>query len=189
MLFLLWLVSSKQFHILDYYSLAKNIVVPKSPAAESPQRNLTGPPRVIRDIIADLHNTIQNWNSQHIKGCTLVKQISSWKANEVKLYGPELEDLATQLSVVMSALRMNCDTLNLIQSQAEAFTKLPGLQNPVFFSLSAQDMSRLISDICMAYNEEIKVCVVICLLVKASLSLVLDEAVCIRKYTSFKKKR
>jgi len=132
--------------------------VPKSPAAESPQKNLTGPPRVIRDIIADLHNTIQNWNSQHINGCTLVKQISSWKANETKFYSPELEELTTQLSVVVSALRINCDTLNLIQSQAEAFTKLPGLQNPVFFSLSAQDMSRLISDICRAYNGEIKVC-------------------------------
>lgn len=166
--------------------------MPKSPAAESPQRNLTGPPRVIRDIIADLHNTIQNWNSQHIVGCSLVKQISSWKANEIKFYGPELEDLATQLSVVVSALRINCDSLNLIASQAEAFTKLPGLQNPVFFSLSAQDMSRLISDICKAYNGEMKVCIGIChlcLLFVSAGSLVLDKAVCTGKYTTFKKKR
>ncbi|XP_066253644.1 cyclin-dependent kinase 2-interacting protein [Euwallacea similis] len=133
------------------------IVLHKSPAAESPQRNLTGPPRVCRDIIADLYNNIQSWNSLHIKGCSILKQISTLKANEPRLYTSELEEYTNQLDIVVSGLKKNYAIFQLLSSQVEAFSRLPNISEPVFFSLKSAKIFEIFQFICKAYEKEFKV--------------------------------
>ncbi|CAG9766197.1 unnamed protein product [Ceutorhynchus assimilis] len=132
------------------------ITLHKSPAAQSPQRNLTGPPRVIRDIIADLYNNVQRWNKLHIQGCALVKQIAAIKAGDPRKYSSQLEEYTTELYGVFSGLKLNNEIFILLISQSEAFSKLPNVSDPVFFSLSASSISKLIREICEAYGKEIQ---------------------------------
>jgi hypothetical protein len=53
--------------------------------AESPVKNilqcgnLTGTPRRVRDLAADLFNLIQKWNTQHLHGVQILNTIMSMK--------------------------------------------------------------------------------------------------------------
>ncbi|XP_025835218.1 uncharacterized protein LOC112905961 [Agrilus planipennis] len=60
-------------------------IVKGSPA--SSERNLTGSPRVAKDIIADVYNAIQHWNDHHIKGQLVLESIAhSRNINEAMFY-------------------------------------------------------------------------------------------------------
>lgn len=142
---------------IDGSSTFSSVTLLASPAAGSPQKNLTGPPRIIRDIIADLHNNIQRWNTLHIKGCTLIKQIAALKADSINTYSSQIEDCIGELFTVIQNLGGNDDCFTLLIRQTKAFAKLPDLTNPVFFSLDAVNIALLVNDICEAYKKELQV--------------------------------
>ncbi|XP_019879750.1 uncharacterized protein LOC109607713 isoform X2 [Aethina tumida] len=80
------------------------VKLPQSPAAGALQKNLTGSPRVARDIVADLYNNIQKWNDFHIKGSTIVKKIVAVKSESQENYTIELEEYTKALFEVMTSL-------------------------------------------------------------------------------------
>ncbi|XP_050301237.1 cyclin-dependent kinase 2-interacting protein-like [Anthonomus grandis grandis] len=131
-----------------------SVTLHKSPAAQSPQKNLTGPPRVIRDIIADLYNNIQRWNSLHIKGCSIVKEIASVKADTPKTYSTRLEECITSLYAVVEGLKINNDVFSKLVTQVYAFGRLPNIDDTVFFSLSASNIAERCVEVCEAYKKE-----------------------------------
>lgn len=63
------------------YILLPNTKIPtflvhESPGSKTTQRNLTGYPRIIRDLSADIFNDIQQWNGLHIRGAKMIKEIA-----------------------------------------------------------------------------------------------------------------
>ncbi|KAH1007466.1 hypothetical protein HUJ04_004694, partial [Dendroctonus ponderosae] len=132
------------------------VIVQTSPAAESPQKNLTGHPRVIRDIVADLYNNVQRWNSLHIQGCGIVKQIASMKADTGQTYPPHLDEHINELQSVVQSMTNMFNVFAKLDEQATAFAKLPNLWNPLFFSMDAFSLTRLIKDICEVYMTAFK---------------------------------
>lgn len=65
-------------------------------------KNLTGTVRLIRDLTADIHANIQQWNNFHIQGITYLKDITEKKHNNN--YSDILQDLCDKLENV-------CDNL------------------------------------------------------------------------------
>lgn len=65
-------------------------------------RNLTGTIRRIRDLAADIHANIQQWNNLHIQGITYLKDITQEKHD--KNYSKILQDLCDKLENI-------CDNL------------------------------------------------------------------------------
>lgn len=129
----------------------------ESPGSGSPQKNLTGPARIIKDIIADLYNNIQRWNSHHINGCSIVKQIASIKSDTPKISSIQLEESVNELYSVVQQLEINRNVFITLINQCEAFPKLPNVENPVFFSLEASNIAHYVNSISLAYINEFKV--------------------------------
>ncbi|GJQ66055.1 tun [Trypoxylus dichotomus] len=82
---------------------AGNIEITYSPITlqQSPgytSKNLTGLPRVAKDIAADVYNSVQKWNDSHIQGASIVKQIVNLKCNNKKKYPNGLEELIDELA-------------------------------------------------------------------------------------------
>lgn len=65
-------------------------------------KNLTGPARRIRDLTADIHAGIQQWNTLHLHGVTLLKAITQEKQNES--YSQGLQKLCDELEIVCDGL-------------------------------------------------------------------------------------
>ncbi|RZC38101.1 uncharacterized protein BDFB_006101, partial [Asbolus verrucosus] len=128
--------------------------VPESPAAASPQKNLTGLPRVVRDLVADVYNNIQKWNDLHIKGANIVKQVASLKSNNPKDFSLDLEEFMNELYTTVQALRHYKDALLSFTSQMKALPKLQKESEQLFISLSARSMSNLVEEISKAYEAE-----------------------------------
>ncbi|KAL1513506.1 hypothetical protein ABEB36_002910 [Hypothenemus hampei] len=133
------------------------VKLPKSPAAQCNQRNLTGAPRVIRDIVADLHSNIQIWNDIHTKGVDQVWKYMNLKLTTTEIYTLELDLSMKEMELVKNDLRNAYNQFNLLENRCEAFSKLPNMPSPVFFSLSAKEIYKLFGEICEAYRKESKV--------------------------------
>lgn len=123
----------------------------------SSQRNLTGLPRVAKDIAADVYNNIQKWNDLHIQGAQTVKEIAGQiTSNQMKLT-PEIENLTEQLHDVLQNLRIYANALEFLASQMKAVAMLREENTPSFLSLSANSLADIVKQIADAYREEFKV--------------------------------
>jgi hypothetical protein len=131
--------------------------VPQSPAAGSPQKNLTGLPRVVRDLVADVYNNIQWWNDLHIKGATVVKEIASLKSNNPKDFCSGLEQLTNELYTLVQSLKQFKDGLLVYTTQIMASVKLQKDPEPLFISLDMSAVARLVEEIAKAYEAEFSV--------------------------------
>lgn len=75
----------------------------ESPGSRIPhQMNLTGNARIVRDLAATIHASIQQWNNVHLDGLSLLKAITQLKTNTG--YPKGLEYLCDDLE-------KNCDKL------------------------------------------------------------------------------
>ncbi|CAH0551557.1 unnamed protein product [Brassicogethes aeneus] len=133
------------------------VILPVSPAAGSPQKNLTGSPRVARDIVADLYNNIQRWNDLHIKGSNIVKQIAVFKSDNPNKFTPELEDYTNALYEVVVSLVVYRNCFENLTSQIKALSKLNKEKEILFISLNGIELSNLVESISLAYRDEFKV--------------------------------
>lgn len=140
------------------FGLSLIILVRESPAAGSPQRNLTGTPRIVRDLVADLYNDIQHWNASHIKGAGIVKEISSIKSDNPSDFSERLEELSSDLYSIVQALKGFKNALQLYSSKMVAIAKLQNEHEPIFISLHAESILNLVNEIVEAYAAEFKVC-------------------------------
>ena len=74
-------------------------IVPES-IGVSPGKNLTGNPRVARDLIVDIHNNIQKWNNFYLEGLKIVKEIIKIKENET--FPEDLKEPCLKLEKICS---------------------------------------------------------------------------------------
>ncbi|XP_033340623.2 cyclin-dependent kinase 2-interacting protein isoform X1 [Megalopta genalis] len=65
-------------------------------------RNLVGSARHIRDMAADIHTIIQQWNTAHLQGVALLKDITQEKQNTS--YSQVLQELCDKLEHICDAL-------------------------------------------------------------------------------------
>lgn len=128
----------------------------QSPAA-SPQKNLTGPPRIVKDIAADIFNTIQKWNNFHIQGCHIVKQIGFIKSEIFGSYSPELEEETDKLYKVLQNLMSCVEIFKKLVTQMSALEKLQNKDEVLFMSCTIKELKDYISCITSAYLKEFTV--------------------------------
>ncbi|CAG9863318.1 unnamed protein product [Phyllotreta striolata] len=131
--------------------------ISQSPVATSPGKNLTGPARVARDITADLFNTVQVWNDNHIKGAQIVRDIALLKGDNLDEYSKGLEDCTNNLHDLVQKLNSCVELFSKYRNQIAALKKVERRNDPLFISLSISDIERLIIVIVEGYLEEFKV--------------------------------
>lgn len=131
--------------------------MPESPVAGSPNKNLTGLPRVARDIAADVYNNIQKWNNKHIDGANIVKDIAVLKANNSEQFPDGLESLVKKLYDTVQNLSIYSNALIFLSSQMKALAKLHTQTNPLFISMSIDKLTSLVQEVSDAYKAEFKV--------------------------------
>ena len=127
----------------------------ESPGSSS--NNLTGLPRLIRDLVADVYNTIQKWNDCHIQGSNLAKQILNYVANNKIKLTDELDCLMRQLEDTFLQISAHENMLQSFPSQLNSVNKLHGSIEPIFISLSLRQLSNLVQEISSAYKRELQV--------------------------------
>lgn len=137
--------------------LFNHILVPESPAASTPQRNLTGLPRVARDIAADIYNNIQQWNDLHIRGASVVKEIALLKSDTSKLHPEGLESLVVILNDTVSAMKVIVDNLDTGTQQLKSVTHLHKSPVPLFLTWPTVKYSNVSAKIYEIYRQEYKV--------------------------------
>ncbi|KRT79142.1 hypothetical protein AMK59_6621 [Oryctes borbonicus] len=131
------------------------ITLQQSPSC-SP-KNLTGLPRVAKDIAADVYNSIQKWNDSHIQGASVVKQIINLKCNNKERYPNGLEELINELDEVVHRLSLHGSSISFLSNQISSLSRLHKEQIPLFISLTALELSNLVDNIAKAYKSELMV--------------------------------
>lgn len=143
---------------LDGIIIKLIVAVPQNPGASS--KNLTGLTRIAKDIAADVYNSIQKWNENHVQGAALVQKIIHTKFNDNKRFSLELEQLINELGETVCRLSVNSNSLTFLSKQISALTKLHKGELPLFITLSTQKFSNLIEDIAKAYKLELAVIII-----------------------------
>lgn len=131
--------------------------MPESPAAISGQKNLTGLPRVARDIAADVYNNIQKWNDCHITGSKITRDIVQLKSNSETTYPEGLENFTTDLHEIVQKLSGISGALEFLASQMMSLVKLHKKITPLFISLNNEQLASIVQTIAEAYKAEFKV--------------------------------
>lgn len=121
------------------------------------QRNLTGVARVARDIAADVHNNIQKWNTYHVKGAGVVKEIGKILCDNPRKLTPEVERLTIELRSVVDSLQIFAKALDFLANQMTALINLHKGPEPLFISLSMEQLSDIVHSIADAYRGEFNV--------------------------------
>lgn len=132
------------------------LLVRQSPAA-SPKKNITGPPRIVRDIAADLYNTIQKWNNLHIQGCQIVKQIGLIKSEILGSYSSELEEETDKLYKIVQSVIPYGNVFKKLASQMCALEKLQNKNEVLFISCTLNELKDYLDSITSAYVKELTV--------------------------------
>ncbi|GLV46382.1 uncharacterized protein CBL_20724 [Carabus blaptoides fortunei] len=132
------------------------VVLPESPAGTTLQRNLTGLPRVARDIAADIYNNIQHWNVLHIRGASVVKEMALLKSDVRQLHPAGLESLAVTLNDAVSAMNVIVDNLDTSVQQLKSLIHLHKSPVPIFLSWPVGKYSEVCERISQAYRQEYK---------------------------------
>ncbi|KAL3287637.1 hypothetical protein HHI36_002106 [Cryptolaemus montrouzieri] len=132
------------------------VMVKESPVAASPGKNLTGSPRVARDVVADFYNTIQKWNDVHIRGAHIVKQIASIKAENLNSYPDILESPILDLFNLCKMCSDICLEMSNFSKRMIALSKLHKEETYLFISLTVEEMADNMNTVYKAYDKELK---------------------------------
>ncbi|XP_076182405.1 cyclin-dependent kinase 2-interacting protein-like isoform X2 [Ptiloglossa arizonensis] len=144
--------------IKDLYTRRMNkeqfspIIKPSS--AKPPQgRNLVGSARHIRDLVADIHANIQEWNTAHLQGVTLLKHIMLEKRDES--YSQTLQELCDNLENVCDESVVK--NLAQITHKIKIIISLEKNMDKLFTTWSTVKFGQIAELIHSAYSQEIKV--------------------------------
>ncbi|KAG5860351.1 hypothetical protein JTB14_006714 [Gonioctena quinquepunctata] len=140
----------------DTPSKFQPLMVPKSPIASSPQKNLTGSIRVAKDLVANLFNTIQSWNEHHSEGAQYVKQIALIKSGNLKEYSPILEEHTNDLYTIVQKMKSIEKLLGVFSTQMRALDKVDRKSETLFLSLNTEALVELVETVVDAYSREFK---------------------------------
>lgn len=135
----------------EQFSPVQKILSPRSGQG----KNLTGYVRHIRDLAADIHENIQNWNTLHLQGVTLLKNITQLKQDES--YPQDLQELCDRLENICDALDDIVKGLGEIAHQMKITASLETRTEKLFITwpnVKFEHVAKLIYD---AYSQETKI--------------------------------
>ncbi|XP_011154427.1 cyclin-dependent kinase 2-interacting protein [Harpegnathos saltator] len=118
-------------------------------------KNLTGLARHIRDLVADIHTNIQQWNSLHLQGIICIKNITQEKqANNY--YSTILQDLCDKLENICDNLDSKVRNLDQIKHQLKTLPALQKTLDKLFITWPTTKFGEVAEIICEAYHKEAK---------------------------------
>ncbi|XP_046431900.1 cyclin-dependent kinase 2-interacting protein-like [Neodiprion virginianus] len=129
------------------------LVISESPVTKTSQRgNLTGTPRRVRDIAADIHSSIQQWNSVHLHAVPILKNICQIKVDEK--YPDGLQDSCDVLEVDCNALDEIVASLKLLAHQIKVAASLHRAAENMFLTWPIDKFGDVAEKIYEAYRDE-----------------------------------
>lgn len=126
-----------------------------SPGKVTQGKNLTGSARHVRDLTADIHASIQQWNTLHLQGVTLLRNITGAKQDES--YSPSLQELCDKLEAVCNGLDDIVLNLGQIAHQMKITTSLDNSPHKLFATWPSSKFGQVAESIYNAYSREVKV--------------------------------
>ncbi|XP_048514465.1 cyclin-dependent kinase 2-interacting protein-like isoform X2 [Athalia rosae] len=128
----------------------------ESPVAKTPQRgNLTGNPRLVRDIAADIHSSIQQWNNVHLHAVPILKNICQLKIDEK--FPDGLQDLCDILEKDCQTLDEIVCTLKLLSHQMNVVASLNKGPENLFLTWPTYKFGEVTEQIYNVYKDEAEV--------------------------------
>ncbi|KZC05182.1 PREDICTED: cyclin-dependent kinase 2-interacting protein-like [Dufourea novaeangliae] len=118
-------------------------------------KNLVGPARHVRDLTADIHACIQQWNAVHLQGVVLLKDITQEKQDEC--YSSVLQELCDKLEHVCDAQDAIVKNLAQIAHQIKIVTSLEKNVNKLFTTWPAVKYGQIAELIYNVYLQEAEV--------------------------------
>ncbi|XP_076247228.1 cyclin-dependent kinase 2-interacting protein-like [Calliopsis andreniformis] len=135
----------------EQYSPVSKVLSPKSTLG----KNLTGSARHVRDLAADIHANIQQWNTAHLQGVTLLKNITQEKQNET--YSQNLQELCDKLENICEILDNVVRNLAQIAHQMKVTTSLEKTTDKLFTTWPGVKFGQVAELIHNAYSQEAKI--------------------------------
>ncbi|KAL2720949.1 cyclin-dependent kinase 2-interacting protein-like isoform X1 [Vespula squamosa] len=120
-------------------------------------KNLTGTVRHLRDLTADVHRIIQQWNNSTLEGINILKSIIQEKSN--KNYTIQLQDYCDNLEEICHTLSNLVKALERIVHQINALTTLDKTTTKLFttWPISAFGIRRTVEMIYTTYSNEMQI--------------------------------
>lgn len=118
-------------------------------------RNLTGSARHIRDLIADIHKNIQIWNTLHLEGIILLKNIIQIKQNDS--YSEILQEQCDKLENICDSLNIIVENLAQITQRIKITASLETNMHKLFITWPNLKFGEIAQSIHDAYSRELKV--------------------------------
>ncbi|XP_026827599.1 cyclin-dependent kinase 2-interacting protein [Ooceraea biroi] len=126
-----------------------------SPSKLSQGKNITGIARHVRDLTADIHANIQQWNGLNLQGIDYLKLIIHEKQD--KGYSENLQDLCDKLENICNNLDDIVKKLDEIKHQLKTITALQETPTKLFMNVSTSTFGETAETIYEAYCEEAKI--------------------------------
>ncbi|XP_032672287.1 cyclin-dependent kinase 2-interacting protein [Odontomachus brunneus] len=118
-------------------------------------KNLTGIARHVRDLAADIHANIQQWNTLHLQGITCIKTITQEKQTK-NYYSRTLQDLCDNLESICDSLDDKVRNLDRIKHQLKAVATLQKTSDKLFITWPTNKFGNVAETIYEAYHKEAK---------------------------------
>ncbi|KAL0129780.1 hypothetical protein PUN28_001796 [Cardiocondyla obscurior] len=126
----------------------------RSSPKSSQGRNLTGTARLVRDLAADIHANIQQWNNLHLQGVDCLKDITQEKQD--KNYSETLQDLCDKLENICDTLDGIVENLEKIKNQLITVSALHTTADKLFITWPITKFGEVAETIHKAYHMETK---------------------------------
>ncbi|XP_076685735.1 cyclin-dependent kinase 2-interacting protein-like [Andrena cerasifolii] len=135
----------------EQFSPVSKIVSTKSTQG----RNLTGSARHVRDLAADVHASVQQWNAAHLQGVTLLRNITQEKQDES--YSQSLQEQCDKLEYVCDELDGIVKHLAQVAHQMKVVASLEKRTDKLFATWPTVKFGQVAELIYNAYSNEAKV--------------------------------
>ncbi|XP_015118721.1 cyclin-dependent kinase 2-interacting protein [Diachasma alloeum] len=118
----------------------------------SPHQNLTGAKRIVKDLAATIHSSIQQWNNTHIHGVEVLNAITAMKGDESFPEG--LQELCDTLEKDVDELDQIVSNLKLSLHQMTAGVSLHRGPDKLFKTWPNERFVEIAQLIYDAYKDE-----------------------------------
>lgn len=139
-------------------SAKTEIFSPTSTGLPSPKlyqtKNLTGNARHVRDLAADIHANIQQWNRLHLQGMIYLKNITQEKRDSS--YSEILQQTCDKLEDVCDDLDGVVRNLDGIRHRLKTITALQKASDKLFLTWPTTKFGEIAETIYKTYYEEAK---------------------------------
>ncbi|XP_063993941.1 cyclin-dependent kinase 2-interacting protein-like [Diachasmimorpha longicaudata] len=132
--------------MMEHFSLV--VTSPRT----SPHQNLTGAKRIVKDLAATIHSSIQQWNNVHIHGVETLKAITAMKVDE--LFPEGLQELCDSLEKDVDQLDQIVSNLKRCAHQMTAAVSLHRSPEKLFNTWTNERFVEVTQSIYDVYKEE-----------------------------------